>query len=239
MSKLREFWKALTEAPENPVSACSFGVPLRNEVLRESLAESVQRIKDSQQYGSIIGQERGERIAAAVDAQREPFETLQRQLEQRMIEAQDKAFMDAMQYGVGAFKIEHVRLGADNPEMIREMRTITTINPVSGIPTEDADRKRLQLWTYLIEYFPDSFLAEVEVAMRGNEQHNPGQPLHWARSKSRDQYNTAFRHLFEHGRGVRKDTDGQYHLAKAIWRLKAALQLLIEEERRANPSNVG
>jgi hypothetical protein len=89
---------------------------------------------------------------------------------------------------------------------------------VVGLPTEDKARKRLKLFTYLMEYFPDSFIAEAEVAIQGNEQHNPGEPLHWARDKSTDQLNTAFRHLFDYGRGVKKDTDGQYHLAKAIWR---------------------
>lgn len=103
-----------------------------------------------------------------------------------------------------------------------------------GLPTDDKARKRLKLWTFLIDYFPDTFLALVEVAVTGNEQHNPGQPLHWAREKSTDQMNTAFRHQFDYGRGVKKDTDGQWHLAKAIWRLSAQLQLDIEEERRQN-----
>lgn len=100
-----------------------------------------------------------------------------------------------------------------------------------GLPTEDVKRKRLQMWTYLLEYFPDAFLAEVEVSVAGNEQHNPGQRLHWARGKSMDQMNTAFRHMWDYGRGVKKDTDGQWHLAKARWRLGAQLQLDIEEER--------
>lgn len=108
----------------------------------------------------------------------------------------------------------------------------SSTEPFSGLPTEDAERKKAQLWTYLMEYFPDSFLAEVGVAVAGNEQHNPGQPLHWAREKSTDHYNTAFRHMFDHGRGVKRDKDGQWHLAKAIWRLKAALQLEIEAERK-------
>lgn len=110
-----------------------------------------------------------------------------------------------------------------------------TRHPLYGsLPTEDKARKRLQLWTFLMEYFPDTFLAVVEVAIAGNEQHNPGQPLHWAREKSKDQLNPAFRHQWDYGRGVKKDTDGQWHLAKAIWRLSAQLQLDIEEERRKN-----
>ena len=99
------------------------------------------------------------------------------------------------------------------------------------LPTDDKARKALPIFTYLTEYFPDATLAEVGVAVAGNEQHNPGQPLHWAREKSRDQLNTAFRHLWDHKAGATKDIDGQYHLAKAIWRLKAELQLLIEKDR--------
>ena len=99
-----------------------------------------------------------------------------------------------------------------------------------SLPTDDKARKAMPIFTYLTEYFPDATLAEVGVAVAGNEQHNPGEPLHWAREKSTDQLNTAFRHLWDHKRGTVKDIDGQYHLAKAIWRLKAELQLQIEKD---------
>jgi hypothetical protein len=99
-----------------------------------------------------------------------------------------------------------------------------------ALPTDDKARKALPIWSFLMEYFPDSFLAVVRVAVAGNDQHNPGQPLHWAREKSKDQMNTAFRHMWDHGRGTVKDIDGQYHLAKAIWRLSAELQLQIERD---------
>lgn len=105
-----------------------------------------------------------------------------------------------------------------------------------SLPTDDKARKALPIWTYQMEYFPDALLAEVGVAVAGNLQHNPGEPLHWAREKSTDQMNTAFRHMWDHGRGTTRDTDGQYHLAKAIWRLKAELQLTIEKERATPPA---
>jgi hypothetical protein len=101
-----------------------------------------------------------------------------------------------------------------------------------SLPTDDKSRKALPLWTFLMGYFPDVFVEVAKVSIKGNEQHNPGQPLHWARDKSTDQMNTAFRHLFDYGRGTKRDIDGQYHLAKAIWRLSAELQLLIEQEKR-------
>lgn len=97
-----------------------------------------------------------------------------------------------------------------------------------SLPTDAAARKRLQLYTFMFTYFPDAWLAVVDVARSGNDQHNPGEPLHWARGKSTDQMNAAFNHVFDYGLGEQCDTDGCYHLAKAIWRLSAQLQLDIE-----------
>ncbi len=108
-----------------------------------------------------------------------------------------------------------------------------------SLPTEDKARKELPLWTFLMEYFPDTFLAVANVSIVGNRQHNPGEPLHWAREKSTDQLNTAFRHMFDYGRGTKVDTDGQYHLAKAIWRLSAQLQLDIEAAAAEESSGEG
>lgn len=100
-----------------------------------------------------------------------------------------------------------------------------------ALPTDPAARKRLPLWTFLTTYFPDAFVEVVKVAVAGNDQHNPGQPLHWAREKSTNQMDTAMRHMWDHSRGSALDTDGCYHLAKAIWRLSAELQLALEKER--------
>lgn len=85
------------------------------------------------------------------------------------------------------------------------------------------------MWDFMFNYFPRSFVELVRVAEAGNKQHEIGAELLWDRSKSTDQLNTAFRHLFDHGTGAVKDEDGTYHLAKAIWRLMAALQLECEK----------
>lgn len=100
-----------------------------------------------------------------------------------------------------------------------------------SLPTDAKARKALPVYTYITEYFPDALIAEVEVSVAGNTQHNAGEPLHWAREKSTDQLDSAFRHMLDHKKNPR-DTDGMYHLAKAVWRLKAELQLLIERERK-------
>ena len=101
------------------------------------------------------------------------------------------------------------------------------------IPTDDKARKALPIFSGVLAYFPDALLAVAAVSKSGNDQHNPGQPLHWVREKSTDQMNTAVRHLMDHGCFKNmKDADGTYHLAKAAWRILAELQLTIEAEVR-------
>lgn len=103
-----------------------------------------------------------------------------------------------------------------------------------SLPTDYAARKALPLWTFLTEYFPDAFVEVVKVAVAGNKQHdNPPDKIRWDRSKSKDQMNTAARHMFDHSRGNPLDTDDCYHLAKAIWRLSAELQLTIEKRAKS------
>jgi hypothetical protein len=100
-----------------------------------------------------------------------------------------------------------------------------------GLPTDAAERKEYPIFTGVLMYFPDAIAAVARVSKVGNDQHNPGEPMHWAREKSTDQLNTSMRHQLDHARGNRFDDDGKTrHLAKAIWRLLAELQLDIERE---------
>lgn len=102
------------------------------------------------------------------------------------------------------------------------------------LPTDDKSRKALPILTFLTEYFPDAVLEMVKVSVAGNIQHNPElapEDIKWARGKSMDQLNTAFRHMWDHKTGTVRDSDGQYHLAKTAWRVLAELQLTIERSR--------
>lgn len=105
------------------------------------------------------------------------------------------------------------------------------------LPKDYAARKAIPLYTYLTQYHPNALVEVAKVAVAGNEQHNPGEPMHWAKGKSMDQLNTAMRHQFDHGMGNAYDTDDPYrgpdgnpilHLAKATWRLLAEIELLCE-----------
>jgi hypothetical protein len=71
-----------------------------------------------------------------------------------------------------------------------------------GLPVADSDRKQFPIWSGVLMYFPDAMAAVAEVSKIGNDQHNPGEPLHWARDKSTDQMNPAIRHMLDHARGI-------------------------------------
>ena len=73
----------------------------------------------------------------------------------------------------------------------------------------------------LLAYFPAALAEVARCSKVGNDQHNPGQPMHWARAKSTDHANKIIRHLIESGK---IDTDGVPHSAKVAWRALALLQ---------------
>lgn len=101
--------------------------------------------------------------------------------------------------------------------------------PAGGLPTEAKARKALPVCTGVLDYFPDALAAVAEVSRIGNEQHNPGQPLHWAKEKSADHEDALIRHLMDRGK---IDTDGSRHSAKVAWRALAMLQTEIEKNRK-------
>lgn len=93
-----------------------------------------------------------------------------------------------------------------------------------------AARKATPICTGVLDYFPDALAEVARVSKIGNDQHNPGQPLHWAKEKSRDEADSLVRHLLDRGK---RDSDGQRHSAKVAWRALALLQREIEAERAA------
>jgi hypothetical protein len=104
------------------------------------------------------------------------------------------------------------------------------------LPDDPAQRKQHPIASGLMDYFPDALVAVSAVSWKGNEQHNPGQPLHWNRSKSADEADTMIRHFLQRG-GI--DTDGTRHSAKMVWRALALLQKEIESERDSNSVGSG
>lgn len=100
-----------------------------------------------------------------------------------------------------------------------------------GLPTDRDARNAIPLWDGLFSYFPDVWAEIAKVSVLGNKQHNLGQKLFWNRDVSTDHLNKVFRHCLDHGTGNVMDTDGTFHMAKAVWRACAELQLAIEKQR--------
>ncbi len=94
------------------------------------------------------------------------------------------------------------------------------------LPNGASARKALPIYSGVVRYFPDALVAVAELSMIGNEQHNPGKPLHWDRSKSGDELDALTRHLLEAGT---LDEDGVRHSTKVAWRALANLQKELEE----------
>ena len=96
-----------------------------------------------------------------------------------------------------------------------------------------AQRKEYPITTGCLDYFRDALLLVSHVSYKGNQKHNKGEPLHWARSKSADEEDAIGRHLVN-----RYEMDPEIDLEEAAqlaWRALAFLQKLAEKTRNIKP----
>lgn len=96
---------------------------------------------------------------------------------------------------------------------------------MTGLPDDAAARKSIPLCSGVFDYFPSALVAVAALSAKGNDQHNPGQVLHWDRAKSGDEADALLRHLMQRGT---VDTDGVLHSTKVAWRALALLQKELE-----------
>jgi hypothetical protein len=101
------------------------------------------------------------------------------------------------------------------------------------LPSDRDARNAIPLWDGLLAYFPDVWAEVAKVSVLGNKQHNLGAKLHFNREVSTDHLNKVIRHTLDHGTGNLMDDDGTYHMAKAIWRACAELQVTLERQAEA------
>jgi hypothetical protein len=118
----------------------------------------------------------------------------------------------------------------DNPDVELDAHVAKLCAPDPIEQPASTERKTYPMYSGLLKYFPDALMEISRVSYVGNEQHNPGEPLHWDREKSMDQEDCIVRHLKDRIKN-KFDTDGERHMAKAAWRSLAALQLEIEKDR--------
>lgn len=102
-----------------------------------------------------------------------------------------------------------------------------------SLPDDSKARKGTPICTGVLDYFPDALAAVARLSHKGNEKHNPGQPLHWS-DKSTDHADCLVRHLVQRGRF--DEEMGESHTVAVAWRALALLQREIEASRATPPT---
>lgn len=136
----------------------------------------------------------------------------------------DKA-VDFMSTERMATKEDHIKL----EEVVKSIKaeTINEAPPTepnfgtdasATLTTDPEERKNTPVYSGCVNYFPLALAAVSRLSKKGNDQHNPGTPLHWDRSKSGDELDAMMRHVI----------DGDWDAV--AWRALAHLQK-VEEER--------
>lgn len=101
-----------------------------------------------------------------------------------------------------------------------------------GIPTDASARKAIPMFSGCLAYFPHALAAVAQLSRIGNDQHNPGQPLHWAKDKSKDELDCLIRHAADAAIDpMHRDADGVLAAVKMAWRALANLERMHDAGR--------
>lgn len=94
-----------------------------------------------------------------------------------------------------------------------------------SLPTNAATRKAIPIFSGLVKYFPHAIAAVAQLSRVGNDQHNPGLPLQWAKEKSSDEMDALLRHATDAAiEETHRDPDGVLAAVKLAWRALANLE---------------
>lgn len=115
-------------------------------------------------------------------------------------------------------------------EGLDQARTLRNLPGDWANSLDSAQRKATPLFSGVMAYWPDALAALAQYSKAGNDKHNPGEHMHWAREKSKDHEDCTARHLLGVGR---VDTDGHRHELGLAWRALCILQLAIEKNPEA------
>jgi hypothetical protein len=100
------------------------------------------------------------------------------------------------------------------------------------IPVDSKERKDAPVFSGFCAYWPLAMVEVARLSKFGNDKHNPGEPLHWARDKSTDHGDCILRHQLEYDK---RDEFGFYHAVAVAWRAMCQLELLLEGEKAPEP----
>lgn len=104
------------------------------------------------------------------------------------------------------------------------------------LPTDSAARKRIPIFSGVMKYFPRALARVAGVSFVGNEQHHPGEPLWWDKSKSTDHLDALMRHLVD---TLDPAHDPIETLAQVAWRALAELETRLEAAPAVQNPDVG
>lgn len=102
------------------------------------------------------------------------------------------------------------------------------------LPEDSSERKAMPIYSGVIRYFPRALAYIARISKFGNDKHNPGQPLHWAKDKSNDHADCCARHLVDLGT---TDSEGYRHSGYLAWRALANLEEELEAEEKQNANS--
>lgn len=87
-----------------------------------------------------------------------------------------------------------------------------------------AERAEYPVATGAIDYFPNALAYVARISKKANDQHNPGEPMHWAKDKSIGRGDQIARHLAQR---YDMDSDQLLHAGKMAWRALEFLERLL------------
>lgn len=96
-----------------------------------------------------------------------------------------------------------------------------------------SSRKDTPVFSGVLMYFPDAIKAIAQHSAAGNRKHNPGQPLHWSKEKSKDHADCIARHLIDIGPtwDALDEETKSLHAQALAWRALALLQTILERPK--------
>ncbi|MCE5292941.1 MAG: hypothetical protein LLG14_27410 [Nocardiaceae bacterium] len=72
--------------------------------------------------------------------------------------------------------------------------------PADDVLPNDAHARKAVPAGAVLDYFDSAWVEIAKALQDGNDQHNPGEPLHWSRGKSADHAHCIIRHYLQRGK---------------------------------------
>jgi len=94
------------------------------------------------------------------------------------------------------------------------------------LPTDSEARKQVPIYSGFMAYFPRAIAAVAHQSWLGNEKHNPGQHLHWAKDKSSDHLDCVARHMIDQ---LDPNLNEIEEKTATAWRAMADLETALEK----------